>query len=105
MNNLESRYRGHSWNCTDCNINTRAIGDDYMITDALWADAGMSDDGMLCLECLAKRLARPLRTIDFQPVPINFKNSIRRALWCSKRLYTPAAQKRQETPNENPKPQ
>jgi hypothetical protein len=67
--------------CADCGIDTVAIGDYYMVYDAIWADAGMADrEGMLCLDCLVARLGRPLQFSDFPAFPINLKRSIQQVV-------------------------
>jgi hypothetical protein len=67
--------------CADCLVNTAAIGDYYIVHDTVWAAAGMAEtDGMLCLDCLANRLGRPLQFSDFPLLPINLKRSIQQAI-------------------------
>jgi hypothetical protein len=53
--------------CVDCGVNTLAAdGEYYMVSDELWAAAGMGKPGgMLCLECLERRIGRPLAMEDF----------------------------------------
>jgi hypothetical protein len=45
----------------------------YMVHDQVWADAGMDDlGGCLCIDCLEKRLGRPLSGADLIPdLPVN----------------------------------
>jgi hypothetical protein len=62
----ELERRGH---CIDCGVNTYAIGHYYMVSDDLWASAGMEPDGgMLCLDCLEKRIGRRLTYDDFTAI-------------------------------------
>lgn len=42
----------------------------YMVTDKVWAEAGMTT-GFLCIGCLEIRLGRQLEPADFKPLPIN----------------------------------
>lgn len=43
----------------------------YMVTPQIWAAAGASPDGFLCIGDLEKRIGRPLRRADFTAAPIN----------------------------------
>jgi len=43
----------------------------YMVWDEIWAQAGMSADGFLCVPCLERRLGRPLRINDLADRPVN----------------------------------
>ncbi len=45
--------------------------DDYMVTDAVWAQAGFAKGQFCCLVCLQKRLSRPFELADFLDVPSN----------------------------------
>jgi hypothetical protein len=58
------------WRCIDCGVDTGAIGHYYMVSNDLWASAGMQPDGggMLCLDCLEKRIGRPLIYDDFTAI-------------------------------------
>jgi hypothetical protein len=62
--------------CRDCGVDTIAIGEYYMVRDALWDEAWRGQwrkprhkrrmgDEILCLVCLRHRLGRPLRMTDF----------------------------------------
>lgn len=45
---------------------------DYMVTDTVWAEAGLKHhDGFLHVDCLERVLGRKLRIEDFKDVPIN----------------------------------
>jgi hypothetical protein len=62
--------------CRDCGVDTIAIGEYYMVRDALWDEAWRGyyrklrherrmGDEILCLVCLCQRLGRPLHVTDF----------------------------------------
>ena len=53
--------------CIDCNIDTDAINEQYMIDDRLWRAAHPKETGMLCVGCCERRLGRLLRREDFRP--------------------------------------
>jgi hypothetical protein len=54
------------WYCVDCDLDTLEAGHYYSVHDALWAAAGMAPNGgMLCLDCLERRLGRALALDDF----------------------------------------
>jgi hypothetical protein len=54
------------WHCLYCGIDTIAIGEyPYHLRDELWYAVVPSGRGMLCLDCLAVRLGRPLTNKDF----------------------------------------
>jgi hypothetical protein len=59
--------------CAHCEA--RPPRGDYMVNDAVWANAGMSRRGFLCLSCLETRLVAaghgPLTLADFTAVPSN----------------------------------
>jgi hypothetical protein len=65
--------------CADCGVDVVPLnplgGRDwhrYMVTDQVWADAGMASlGGWLCIPCLETRLGRPLTGADFKPLPLN----------------------------------
>ena len=63
--------------CMDCGIDTLESGDWYMLLDEVWLEANPADVGLLCLDCVGKRLGRPLTPADFAPVPINRYLNIR----------------------------
>jgi hypothetical protein len=55
--------------CADCGECTFCTGEYYMVSNALWAAAGMKPDGgMLCLACLECRIGRKLTGDDFTAV-------------------------------------
>lgn len=53
--------------CLDCNVDTDAINEAYMVHDDLWLAAVPSEAGALCVACFEKRLGRKLRRADFRP--------------------------------------
>jgi hypothetical protein len=59
--------------CAHCGA--RPPRGDYMVTDTVWANAGMQRRGFLCLSCLETRLVtaghEPLKLDDFKHVPCN----------------------------------
>jgi len=59
------------WLCLDCRIDTGRIGEHYMLVDAVWQLVHNSNKGMLCVECLEKRLGRRLNPGDFNDSHVN----------------------------------
>jgi hypothetical protein len=63
------------FDCADCGINTNAIGEWYMVQDALWEQAWAGrqrqEKEFLCLGCLEGRIGRSLVASDFKDVPVN----------------------------------
>lgn len=57
--------------CFDCNVNTSESGDYYMVQEAVWRTARPEGTGMLCLDCLQKRLGRTLLRADFTECLVN----------------------------------
>jgi len=57
--------------CIDCDVNTAAIGEDYMVTDEVWRKANPISHGFLCVRCLERRLGRELEPGDFIDVPVS----------------------------------
>jgi len=57
--------------CADCDVDTYANEQFYMLHDELWAQAAADVETMLCLVCFEKRLGRPLHSADFIQAPIN----------------------------------
>jgi hypothetical protein len=66
--------------CADCRMNTTpddpALGHWYMVTDEVWAAAGMRN-GYLCVGCLENRIGRHLNGGDLQGIPVNFPGLFR----------------------------
>jgi hypothetical protein len=56
--------------CVACGVDTTAIGEYYMVADAIWETYGPAD-GCLCIGCLEDRMGRRLRPGDFQNAPVN----------------------------------
>jgi hypothetical protein len=56
--------------CVDCGVDTLATGQYYIVRRPVWAASGLGrQDGMLCLDCLERRLGRRLRNEDFDMPP------------------------------------
>jgi hypothetical protein len=55
------------FHCVDCDKDTLG-GEYYMVSDELWAAAGMGREGMLCLACLERRIGRELAIDDFTSI-------------------------------------
>lgn len=62
-----------SFLCMDCSVHTGRIGHYYMVGDKVWEKAVPEGDGMLCFDCLAKRLGRDVTTEDLTTAPVNWK--------------------------------
>lgn len=68
------------WKCMECHINTLASGHYYMLKNELWEQitsksfkGHLGIKGMLCLNCVEKRLGRQLTENDFDlTIPINW---------------------------------
>lgn len=44
----------------------------YMVTDKVWKKAGFeTSKGIICIDCIEKRLSRKLTKDDFKNVPLN----------------------------------
>lgn len=63
--------------CLDCHVDTGAIHEYYMLKNELWGRVNPALSGMLCLDCVEKRLGRPLFPVDFVDSPINDINVMR----------------------------
>jgi hypothetical protein len=67
----------------DCRVDTMVTREYYMIHDELWnsviTDRDPAGRKYLCIACLEKRLGRTLRASDFQDVPLNRLNHIRKS--------------------------
>jgi hypothetical protein len=69
---IERLRKKMCFHCLDCREDTKAIGEDYMVTNELWLSVVNDyDGGKLCVGCIEKRLGRELRTEDFTVVPLN----------------------------------
>jgi len=62
--NIRSKARKR-FLCLDCGVDTFRIGEFYMLRDSTWLKANPADNGMLCINCLEKRLVRSLTRGDF----------------------------------------
>lgn len=74
------------WLCVDCSTHTGAIGEYYMVTDALWARHGVQR-GMLCLMCLESRVGRRLVPSDFPWLPVNSHEMLPKSDFARSRMY------------------
>jgi hypothetical protein len=57
--------------CTDCNIDTYANHEYYMLRNDVWAATGHKQQGYLCIGCVEQRLGRTLTRDDFTDVLLN----------------------------------
>jgi hypothetical protein len=57
--------------CLDCKVDTGKIGEHYMLTDSTWYQIHNSNQGMICLGCVEKRLGRKLVATDFNDSHVN----------------------------------
>lgn len=60
--------------CRDCLVNTKDLGEYYMVHDHLWDSVmrtGSQKRSLLCVGCLETRLGRELTAEDFTEFPIN----------------------------------
>ena len=68
----EARATAGDSRCLDCGLDTATgAGNYYMLLDQVWLEAHPADVGMLCLECVEKRLDRRLAPSDLADVPCN----------------------------------
>lgn len=63
-----SRKEIAAFACVDCGINTLYSLEYYMVHDALWEEASLSN---LCIGCLEGRLGFTLCPEDFIDAPVN----------------------------------
>lgn len=56
--------------CVDCEVNTKLIGDYYMVRNYIWDTYG-AGRRMLCIHCLEYRMDRELTADDFTEAPVN----------------------------------
>jgi hypothetical protein len=77
------------FDCVDCGVNTYEIDEYYMVTNDIWDNEAKMKPrgGMLCIDCLEKRIGRKLNSGDFPDYPVNthiffaserFKNRLER---------------------------
>ena len=57
--------------CMDCGVDTGRIGEHYMLNDNVWNQIHSSNQGMLCIGCVEKRLGRKLNRSDFNNSHVN----------------------------------
>lgn len=58
------------WNCVDCGRNTKL--EHYFVNEDVWfVLAKMPEQGMLCVNCIEKRIGRQLTSSDFTQAHIN----------------------------------
>lgn len=60
-----------NWRCMDCNVDTDAIGEYFMLQHHLWTRIHPDRIGHLCVGCVETRLGRTLTAADFLDVPLN----------------------------------
>lgn len=66
--------------CHDCGKDTFVDDKDYfMVTHDLWAQHGVGR-GLLCMDCMEKRLGRKLVRADIIPCPVTLSNPYTKAL-------------------------
>lgn len=61
--------------CGRCDTDTRAIGEQFMLTHSLWKHlmkAFEFDVRFLCVECVEHLLHQPLNPLDFMLCPLNY---------------------------------
>ena len=76
IRDLHDRHR-----CVDCEVDTSAIGEYYMVKDEVWGQAWgagrrkswreLFGPDILCIGCLEQQLGRTLTPRDFTDAPIN----------------------------------
>ena len=59
------------WLCLDCRKDCGKSGEHFMLIDETWAKVHNSPRGMLCVDCLEKRLGRQLCASDFNASHVN----------------------------------
>lgn len=57
--------------CMDCQMDTNQAQQYYMLKMSVWYRINQEIDGMLCIECVEKRLGRKLVASDFTNAPVN----------------------------------
>jgi len=57
--------------CMDCEINTLAVSEYYMVKSPVWRQVVPDGRGFLCIGCLETRLGRQLTLTDFTDAPVN----------------------------------
>ncbi len=77
------------WLCLDCGKDTDKSEEYYMLWYRIWRSINYKIDGMLCLDCVEKRLGRELVGEDFSKAPIN-ESQARRCPALAQRLVRPS---------------
>lgn len=72
---MEKIEETNNFTCLDCRANTLYLGEYYMVEDEVWKEAKMKE-GMLCIDCLEKRIGRTLKCEDFKKCPLNILPNI-----------------------------
>jgi hypothetical protein len=72
--------------CLDCDVDTYAIDEYYILHHSVWRRANPAIAGMLCLGCLERRLGRQLTPEDFAPSLVNDHPECRRSTRLRARL-------------------
>lgn len=64
--------------CNDCGVDTVAeiASEMYIVEQDVWQSSGASDDGILCIGCLERRIGRLLDADDFTGAPLNYSNAM-----------------------------
>jgi hypothetical protein len=75
-----------AFDCLDCNRSTLELREYYMVQFVLWDQVHPENKGMLCIECLEKRLGRKLTSTDFTECPLNEINKTDSSLLLMTRL-------------------
>lgn len=65
--------------CIDCDVDTDAIDEFYMVQNELWEKAVPNqhdqEERVLCVGCLEARIGRTLIAADFTDAPVNKRGS------------------------------
>jgi hypothetical protein len=79
------------WHCLDCSKDTDITEEFYVLRDDLWRRLVRRTwrGGMLCLDCVERRLGRALHRGDFANVPVN-QQQARKCPALARRLATPS---------------
>jgi hypothetical protein len=79
----------NNWNCSLCEIDTREIGDNFMLNFELWNMAGFADCcNFVCIDCVEVILDRQTTPADFLPCPANDPNRLRNGIAKSEKLIS-----------------
>jgi hypothetical protein len=74
--------------CLDCGVDTSSdgIAEYYVVNDELWRSANPAGAGMLCVECIEKRIGRKLERDDFVDCLVNTDPAFRKSTRLLERL-------------------